>query len=581
LRKVVIVALTIGVLLVLLALRVADFVSLREETLVHAEARAGNLALILSEYIAEAFDAGDAALRQLQLHSRRIGGPDAAAAEWTPSLSSALAGLASIGSISVVDAEGTIRHSTLPDIVGQSRATVPPFTEAVRTATDDLFVGAPFRSPVLPNVVVIPIARRLTRTDGSFDGLIVASFMAAEPRRVFRTANVGQHGAVWLFHREGVVMLQEPSAADPIGTSARDNPIFVAAAARRSGTLRAPVLPGGGEMLSAYHRLDSPPVTVAVSLDRAEVVADLRRLARGSLAVFLVATVLLATTVFILFRQLDQKAAAERALEEQRRLEAERLREANERLEASLESEQRARREAEEANALKDQFVMTVSHELRTPLTAIAGWARMLVDGMVSDDKKDTALRTIERNAQAQRRLIEDLLDVSGIMNGKLRLDVRPVMIADVVRLAVDAIAPAVDAKQLVLQTKIDPNSGIVSGDPERLQQVIWNLLSNAVKFTPSGGRVAIAVTRGADGVEIVVTDTGPGIPPEFLPHVFERFRQGHQGPSRHHGGLGLGLAIVETLVDLHGGSVSAHSDGIGKGATFIVRLPAAAAVAV
>jgi signal transduction histidine kinase len=432
---------------------------------------------------------------------------------------------------------------------------------------------------VFDNVIILPIARRLTAADGSFAGLVVGSFMPSEPRRVFRTANVGARGSVWLFHRQGVVLLREPSVSDPMGEPARDNPIFAAAVnGGRPGTLRGAITSDGPRMITAFHPTAAPPLVVAVSLDEAEVLADIRRLARGSLAVFGVATLLLAITLFFLFRQLDQNAAAERALQEARRVEAERLREANERLAASLESEQRARREAEEANTLKDQFVMTVSHELRTPLTAIAGWARMLVDGMVGEDKKETALRTIERNAQAQKRLIEDLLDVSGIMNGKLRLDVKPVTIADVVKLAVEAIAPTAEAKKLTLQTSIDPHAGVVAGDPERLQQVIWNLLSNAVKFTPTGGRVSIALTRAQERVEIIVADTGPGIAPEFLPHVFERFRQGHPGPSRHHGGLGLGLAIVQTLVELHGGSVAARSEP-GKGATFTVSLPAAAAV--
>jgi signal transduction histidine kinase len=376
-------------------------------------------------------------------------------------------------------------------------------------------------------------------------------------------------------------MFREPSPDDPMGDSAQANPVFAAAMrTSHTGTLRAPLTTGGPPMLNAFHHSETHPIIVAVSLSQREVLTDWRRLARGSGTVFVVAALLLAVTLFFLFRQLDQKAAAERALREARQLEAERLRQANERLAASLDSEQRARREAEEANSLKDQFVMTVSHELRTPLTAIAGWARMLVDGMVAEDKKAAALAAIERNAQAQKRLIEDLLDVSGVMNGKLRLDVRPVMIAEVVKLAIDGIAPAVEAKKVTLETRIDPAAGLVAGDPERLQQIIWNLLSNAAKFTPAGGRVSIAVTRDGDHVEIAVSDTGAGITPEFLPHVFERFRQGQPGPSRHHGGLGLGLTIVKSLVEMHGGSVAAHSDGPDRGATFTVRLPANAPVA-
>jgi signal transduction histidine kinase len=224
---------------------------------------------------------------------------------------------------------------------------------------------------------------------------------------------------------------------------------------------------------------------------------------------------------------------------------------------------------------LKDQFLMTISHELRTPLTAIAGWARLLVDDMVTEEQRNAALRTIDRNAQTQTRLIDDLLDVSGIMTGKLRLDVRRVQIDDVIGAAVDAVRPAAAAKDVEITATVAADVGFVMGDSERLQQIIWNLLSNAVKFTPNGGPVRMAASRGDEHVQIVVTDNGIGIPDAFLPHVFDRFRQADTGSSRRHGGLGLGLSIVRSLVELHGGTIDAHSDGEGKGASFTVRLPA------
>lgn len=199
-----------------------------------------------------------------------------------------------------------------------------------------------------------------------------------------------------------------------------------------------------------------------------------------------IVTAVLAVTLLVLFRQMDAKAAADRALMDARREEAEHLREAHSRLAETLEREQEARREAEAANALKDQFVMNVSHELRTPLTAMAGWSRMLVDGMVSDDRRDSALRTIERNAQAQIRLIEDLLDVSGVMTGKLRLDIRDVVIADVVRNAIEALQPAAAAKGIQVDVNLDPRAGTIAADAARVQQIVWNLWPNAVKFTAS-----------------------------------------------------------------------------------------------
>jgi PAS domain S-box-containing protein len=248
-----------------------------------------------------------------------------------------------------------------------------------------------------------------------------------------------------------------------------------------------------------------------------------------------------------------------------------------------LESERQARREAEEARAqaegasrLKDEFLATVSHELRTPLTAILGWAHMLRSGQVSDDSTLQALETIERNARAQAQLIDDLLDVSRIITGKLRIDARPVDPNSFIEAAVEAVRPAAAAKGVRVQRIMDTGVVSVVGDPVRLQQVVWNLLSNAIKFTPKGGRVQITLERVNSHVEIAVSDTGTGIAPEFLPHVFDRFRQADQRTTRQHGGMGLGLAIVRHLVELHGGTVKAESPGEGQGASFTVLLPVA-----
>jgi len=235
-----------------------------------------------------------------------------------------------------------------------------------------------------------------------------------------------------------------------------------------------------------------------------------------------------------------------------------------------------ARKQTEEASRLKDEFLATVSHELRTPLTAVLGWSHLLRSGQLKGGDAERALETIERNARAQAQLIEDLLDVSRIVTGNLRLDVRPVEPASFIDPAVEALRPAAEAKGVRLQKVIDTGLSTVAGDPARLQQVVWNLLSNAVKFTPKGGRVQVRLERVDSHVEIAVSDTGAGIDPEFLPHVFERFRQADQKTTRAHGGLGLGLAIVRHLVELHGGTIDAESGGEGHGATFTVRLPVA-----
>ncbi|HLM55495.1 MAG TPA: ATP-binding protein, partial [Pyrinomonadaceae bacterium] len=247
---------------------------------------------------------------------------------------------------------------------------------------------------------------------------------------------------------------------------------------------------------------------------------------------------------------------------------------ADQQREQMLEAERTARAEAERLGRMKDEFLATLSHELRTPLTSILGWSRMLQTSRFDEEATARALQTIERNAQAQTQLVDDLLDVSRIITGKLRLDVRSVDLSAVITAATDSVRPAAGAKGISLQTLLDPAAGPISGDPERLQQVVWNLLSNAVKFTPKGGRVQVRLERADSQVEITVADTGRGIAPGFLPHVFDRFRQADQATTRQHGGLGLGLAIVRQLVELHGGTVEVRSEGEGRGSTFTVSLP-------
>jgi signal transduction histidine kinase len=252
--------------------------------------------------------------------------------------------------------------------------------------------------------------------------------------------------------------------------------------------------------------------------------------------------------------------------------------------ELSLEIAERRRIEEEraqllvreqQANRLKDEFLATVSHELRTPLNAVLGWARVLRSANVDPALQSRALESIERNAQSQARLIEDILEVSRIVTGKLRLKVKALDLAQVIDAAVDVVRPAAEAKDIALQTDIDPRPWPSVGDADRLQQIVWNLLSNAVKFTPRGGTVTAALSRTTGSDEIIVSDTGKGIDPAFLPHVFAPFRQADASTTRDHGGLGLGLAIVRQLTELHGGTVRAESLGVDRGSRFIVALPA------
>ncbi|HKX30960.1 MAG TPA: ATP-binding protein [Blastocatellia bacterium] len=254
------------------------------------------------------------------------------------------------------------------------------------------------------------------------------------------------------------------------------------------------------------------------------------------------------------------------AMNERQQVEAER--------EQVLQREQEAREMAEAVSRAKDEFIALVSHELRSPLNAMLGWARILKGGSVNADTLAHAVEVIERSARAQQKLIEDLLDAARIIKGKLRLETRPVDIVQVVESATDALRPAAEAKGIELRMAIRENNSIITGDPDRLQQVVWNLLSNAVKFTPEGGQVEVQLERADPYIEIAVSDTGKGIHRDFLPYLFNRFHQGDGSGTHRHGGLGLGLALVRHITELHGGTITAESEGEGRGAIFKVRLP-------
>lgn len=245
-----------------------------------------------------------------------------------------------------------------------------------------------------------------------------------------------------------------------------------------------------------------------------------------------------------------------------------------------LERESTARASAEESNRLKDEFLATVSHELRTPLTAILGWSRMLEGGTLDKTMADRAIETIKRNAKAQAQIIDDILDVSRIITGNLYLDLQPIELAPILESAINVVRPTAEAKGIQIDVDFEPEPAAVPGDSNRLQQVFWNLLSNAVKFTPAGGKVSVGLRRVDSDAEIRVTDTGQGISAEFLPFVFDRFRQADSSSTRQHGGLGLGLAIARHLIEIHGGAIEARSSGAGAGAAFTVRLPLVGSVA-
>jgi signal transduction histidine kinase/ActR/RegA family two-component response regulator len=265
--------------------------------------------------------------------------------------------------------------------------------------------------------------------------------------------------------------------------------------------------------------------------------------------------------------QLQQRSASLEAEVEQRRQVEERLR-------MALAGEQIARAEAETANRMKDEFLATVSHEIRTPLNAIMGWSHLLRSGRLDAATISRAVETIDRNAKSQAQLIEDILDVSRMITGKLRLHNEPVDLASVINAAIDSVQLAIDSKDLQLEVTLDASARHTVGDAGRLQQIVWNLLANAIKFTPPGGRIEVKVKRAVGNLELSVSDTGQGIGSSFLPFIFDRFRQADGTTTRQHGGLGLGLSIVRHLVELHGGTIKADSAGEGQGATFTITLP-------
>jgi PAS domain S-box-containing protein len=239
-----------------------------------------------------------------------------------------------------------------------------------------------------------------------------------------------------------------------------------------------------------------------------------------------------------------------------------------------LDSEREARSQAERASRMKDEFLATLSHELRTPLNAVLGWANILRHGNLQGEELKQGLDIIERNARVQAQIIEDLLDMSRIISGKVRLDVQWIELSAVLNESIETLRSTAQAKGVSLQVRLDPFARPIYGDPNRLQQVFWNLLNNAIKFTPKDGKVEVVLKHASTEVQVSVIDTGEGIAPEFLPYIFDRFQQGDSSTTRRHGGLGLGLAIVKQLIELHGGNVRVQSDGLGKGATFSVRLP-------
>jgi signal transduction histidine kinase len=449
---------------------------------------------------------------------------------------------------------------------------------AKRTAVSDMFTvtGLPGRfvmvaTPVVRNGRVSLVLGARLRTEGLSE--------------ILRQQQMPSNGAVALIAGDFRIIARARDEARYVGTPAVPA-IVDGIRTSQEGALKVNARDGTPNY-AAFSRSPRTGLTVALGLPAEEVDGPIRRilwnLAGAWFAVLAVGAGLGLFVGRIVVRALSSASSAAMALARgepvdpppSRIEEIDQLAVSLRRAGATLAEKQRER---DEASRLKDEFLMTVSHELRTPLTAICGWARMLASGQIRDAQRPRAVDAIERNGLALQQLVEDLLDVSRIVAGKLRLEVQPVALGELVAASIDAIRPAADGKGVLLAADIDAAGSVVAGDPARLQQVLWNLLSNAVKFTPQGGRIDVGCHRNGSGVELTIKDTGIGIDGGFLPFVFDRFRQGASGTTRVHGGLGLGLSIVRDLVELHGGTVTAENNDPPPGSAFRVVLPASPA---
>jgi len=428
-------------------------------------------------------------------------------------------------------------------------------------------------------IVATPVVRH-----GVVTGVLGARVRADGLGALLRQQQTAQNAIVALVGVDNRLLARNQDEKNYIGATA--SPAFVDIQARMAQGSWRPNLRDGRPSYAAFSRSPVSGLTVAIAVPAETVDGPIRRILWQLGAVWLVVLALGAGLGLLLGRVIVKalsgasSAAMALARGEFVAPPPSRIAEVNELssgLQRAAETLRARNRERDEAGRLKDEFLMTISHELRTPLTAICGWAHMLSTNQMRDDQRPRALDAIERNAMALQQLVDDLLDVSRIVSGKLRLDVKPLVLGEVVASAVEALRPAADAKNIQLRTDVDPPDLSLPADAGRLQQVLWNLLSNAVKFTPSGGRIDVSCRRVGDTIEMSVCDTGVGVEAEFLPHVFERFRQGKGGTTRAFGGLGLGLSIVRHLVELHGGTVSGENNVPPPGATFRVVLPAPA----
>jgi signal transduction histidine kinase len=539
----------------LVAVRAVDLYSQRAQLLRAGDRRAASLSVVFAGYLRQTFAAVDASLRQLTLYSQRIGGADAKDSEWGSALASARAGLPVVGSISVVDTAGILRHSTQPLIVGQSRREHYIFRRLAADNTDDLVVDTPFRAVTGVHPYLIPLGRRLPAANGGFGGAIVATFIPDELREVFRSADIGEHGMITVFHRDGFVVFREPSQEDPIGEVAARQPLFVAA--QRTGAkeiFRGPASPTGNILRTAYRPLPERDLIVAVSLDEDELLREWRHDTQIAAAIGVLLTAGLAAILFLIFRQMDTRLAAEEMLQRSQRLES------------------------------IGRLTGGIAHDFNNLLTVILGNVALIQDGIGREAPSETAesAAQIERAASRGTALIRQLLAFARRRPLQLRT-------VDLAELLADT-KPMLDrilGEDVTLELNAAPNHEFLATvDPAGVESALLNLCINARDALPDGGRISVdlatavlddqyvrANADAASGAYVAVTvrDNGTGIPAEHLPHLFEPFFTTKDAGR----GTGLGLSTVYGFVKQSGGHVKVTSE-IGKGTSVTLYFPEA-----